>query len=321
MDSDYHPEEDDSEFLSKEQSSLYRGFIGSANWMITLGRYDINYAVNTLARYSMAPRVGHLKAIQRVFGYLRYCPKGQLLIDTHEPDRSQHTVDEHTWTEFYPDAEEILPDNMPEPKGPVATTTCYVDADHAHDTVTRRSVTGILIFVNGMAVRWYSKRQKTVETSSYGSELVAARIAVELILELRFTLRMIGVAIDGPTLMLGDNKSVVLNTTIPSSQLKKKHHACAYHRVRETVAAGIICFAHIPSGTNLADCLTKPLARLIFTTLVKQVLFRQPRFNSTIDADPDEDKRTTTEHAQATAQKLSIKRRPRFRGGTTRAPT
>ena len=101
--------------------------------------------------------------------------------------------------------------------------TVYVDADHAHDQVTRRSTTGILVLLNNTPIRWISKRQKTVESSTYGSELVAAQIATELILELRYTLRMLGVPLDGPALMLGDNMSVVLNTTVPSSVLRKKH--------------------------------------------------------------------------------------------------
>jgi hypothetical protein len=53
------------------------------------------------------------------------------------------------------------------------------------------------------------------------------------------------VALDGPSLMLGDNMSVILNTTVPSSVLKKKHNAIAYHRVREAIAARIMRFSYI----------------------------------------------------------------------------
>jgi hypothetical protein len=67
--------------------------------------------------------------------------------------------------------------------------TVYVDADHAHDLVTTRSITGILVVLNNTPIRWMSKRQKTVETSTYGSELVASRIATEFILEVRYMLR------------------------------------------------------------------------------------------------------------------------------------
>lgn len=123
-------------------------------------------------------------------------------------------------------------------------------------------------------MKWLSKRQKTVETSSYGSELVASRLAVELILEIRYKLRMLGVPVITPTVMKGDNMAVVLNTTVPSSQLKKKHNAIAYHRVREAVAAGVVQFVHIPTGDNFADCLTKPLSIPQFQRTVLPVLFR-----------------------------------------------
>jgi hypothetical protein len=70
---------------------------------------------------------------------------------------------------------------------------------------------------------------------------------------------MLGVPIDGPTPMYGDNMTVVLNTTVPSSQLKNKHNAIAYHRVREAITARMIALSHIPSKDNIADVLTKPL--------------------------------------------------------------
>jgi hypothetical protein len=71
--------------------------------------------------------------------------------------------------------------------------------------------------------------QKTVETSTFGSELVAARIATDIAMEFRYNMRMMGFEVEGPVNMLGDNQSVILNTTIPSSQqLKnKKIQSCA----------------------------------------------------------------------------------------------
>jgi hypothetical protein len=86
--------------------------------------------------------------------------------------------------------------------------------------------------LNNTRIRWIYKSQKTVERSLYGLELVASRVSTELILEVRYMLRSLGVALDGPALMLGDNISVVLNTRVPSSVLKKKRNAIAYHRKR-----------------------------------------------------------------------------------------
>jgi hypothetical protein len=161
-------------------------------------------------------------------------------------------------------------------KGPKVRMTVYVDADHALDLVTRRSITGILMMLNHAPVRWVTKRQKTVETSTYGSELVASRIATELILEVRFMLRSLGVDSDGPTLMLGDNVSVVLNTSVPSSVWKKNHNAIVYNRVREAIAAKVMRFAFVKSEENIRNILTKPLSNERFHHLVKNWLFCVP---------------------------------------------
>ena len=83
--------------------------------------------------------------------------------------------------------------------------------------------------------------------------------------------------LDGPTLMLGDNMSVVLNTSVPSSVLKKKHNAIAYHRVQEAIAAKVMRFAYVKSDENVSDILTKPLSNEKFHHLVKNWLFRVPK--------------------------------------------
>jgi hypothetical protein len=279
----YHPEMDDSPLLNPEWKSKYRTLTGCANWVVILGRFDIAYSLMALSRFNMQPREGHLKAMTRLFGYLKKFPKGRILIDPEYPDHSKFpTPVFDNWQEFYPDAGEEMPptSSIPKPCGKAARITVYKDADHAHDQMTRRSVTGIILFVNNTPIRWLSKRQKTVETSTYGSELVASRMATDLILEYRYALRMLGTPLDGPALLLGDNYSVILNTTVPSSMLKKKHNAVAYHRVREAIAAGIMRFAHIPSEQNFADILTKPLGPTTFHRLAKPLLFRQPKWNA-----------------------------------------
>ncbi len=94
------------------------------------------------------------------------------------------------WKDFYPDAKEQIPPNAPKPRGNSILISCFVDADHAGNQVTRRSHTGIIIFCNKAPIIWFSKRQNTVETSTFGSEFIAARIAVELIESLPYKLRM-----------------------------------------------------------------------------------------------------------------------------------
>ncbi len=137
--------------------------------------------------------------------------------------------------------------------------SCFIDADHAGNKVTRCSHTGVIIFCNKAPIIWFSKHQNTVETSTFGSKFIAAQIAIELVEALRYKLRMFGIPIEGPTNCYIDNDSVVSSSTQPESTLKKRHLAIAYHRVREVVAAGIVRIAYEASSTNIADMLTKIL--------------------------------------------------------------
>jgi hypothetical protein len=72
--------------------------------------------------------------------------------------------------------------------------THYVDANLYHN-VFDREITGVLHFFNGTPIDWYSKKQATVESATYGSEFVAARTCVEQIIDLRHTLQYLGVLV------------------------------------------------------------------------------------------------------------------------------
>ena len=154
---------------------------------------------------------------------------------------------------------EAIPGDMPLPKGNSVLTHCFVDANHAGISITRRSQTGILIFINRAPIIWHSKRQNTVKASTFGSEIVAMKNAIELIKALRYKLRMFGVPIEGPTNIFCDNEAVTRNCSEPTSTLKKKHHSIAYHRNREAVAAGTCRITKEDTKTNLSDLFTKTL--------------------------------------------------------------
>jgi len=269
LDPQYHPEVDNTSLLPALAIPKYQMLVGCANWVVTLGHFDVYYAVSTMARFNAAPREGHLKAMFRIFGYLKHYRKWRTIVDPTPPVRDMSKMEEKNWTDLYPDAEEEIPPNAPEPKGEKVQIMVYKDADGGSDLVTWRSVTGIMVLANSYPVKFYSKRQATVDTSTYGSELVVARIAVDLLVEMRYKLRMLGAPIETPSVMYGDNMSVVLSTTFPLSTLKKKHQALAWHCVCEACAAGIIVFTYVPSAENIADCLTKALSPMVYSQLVK----------------------------------------------------
>ena len=244
MDPNYHAETDNSDFLVGEEISKYRMMVGSLNWLVTLGRYDIHYAVGTLARHMTIPRQGHLHAAKRLFGYLQQNYKFAIEYDIGELDFSMHKIESFDWFPLYGKVQEEMPYGMPKPKGKSVVTSGFFDSSHASCLVTRRSTSCVLLFVNNTPIRWFSKRQNTVETSTYGSEAVAGRIAVDLTVELRYNLRMLGAEVKGTTILFGDNKSMITNASLPHSTLKKRNQANNYHRVREAVAAGIASFVH-----------------------------------------------------------------------------
>ena len=126
-----------------------------------------------------------------------------------------------------------------------------------HDIVTGKSVTGVLHFVNTTPTDWFWKRQATVETATYGSEFVAAKTLTEQIMDLRNTLRYLGVPIMNKACMFGDNKSVVMSSIIPQSILNKRHNILSYHRVREAIATKILEFHWCSSSQNRSAILSK----------------------------------------------------------------
>ena len=156
-----------------------------------------------------------------------------------------------------PNVFEQIPKDAPEPLGKSVTTTTFLDANLLHDLITGRSVTAVLHFFNLTPGDWYSKRQATVENATYGSEFVAAKTATEQIIDIRQTLRYLGVPIKSKAYMFGDNKSVVTSSTVPHSLLSKRHNILSYHRVREAIAAKILVFHWCDSSQNKSDILSK----------------------------------------------------------------
>ena len=81
-----------------------------------------------------------------------------------------------------------------------------------------------------------------METTTYGSEFVAAKTATEQVMDLRDMLRYLRFPIMTKACMFGDNKSVVTSSTIPQSIINKIHNMLSYHRVMEAIAAKILEF-------------------------------------------------------------------------------
>jgi hypothetical protein len=260
--------------LNDHLTSRYLQLMGILRWAIELGRVDIFVEVSQLSQFQALPRQGHLEAAYHIFAYLKHHETSRLAFDPKMPKVNDAAFNtDADWQDFYGDVREELPPKMPTPLGKPVCISCFVDANHAGNVITRRSHTGILIYVQNAPIIWFSKRQNTVESSSFGSEFVALRIAKEMLVALRYKIRMFGVPIDGPCNVFCDNSGVVKNASIPESTLMKKHNAINYHAIREAVAARIIRVGKEDGLTNLADLFTKVLPSDRRKALLEHILY------------------------------------------------
>jgi len=260
-------------------------------WAVTLGCIDIHHNVMCMSRFRAQPRKGHLMVVARIFGCLSNYKTASIKFRTEIPDYSRFMQEQETdfdCSYIYGKVKELVPKGMPEPKGKSVTSTFFVDANLGHAKVTGRSCSGILTMLNLTPIDWFSKLQNTVETATCRSEFCVARQAIDKILAECYKLRALGVLLDGPAYMFGDNKSAVLRSTIPTHGLNKRHNFVVYHQVWECIAATheggpIVIFFHIDGKESPADIQTKTLSGSNIYCHIKPCLHRVDRNTSPQD--------------------------------------
>jgi hypothetical protein len=200
---------DDSLFLGQDETQQFQSLIGAMQWAVSIGRLDIATAVMSLSSFHAMPRRGHLQRAKRIYGYLRKMKEARIRVLTNELDYSDYQDPGYNWSlSVYGDVKEIIPTDIPEPKGKYVTLSHYFDENLYHDMVTGRSVTAILHFLIQTPINWYSKKQATVETATFGSEFIAAGTTINQIVNLRMTLRYLGIP-------LFKKRAMSLETTRP----------------------------------------------------------------------------------------------------------
>jgi hypothetical protein len=182
------PELDVTPELIPIESSYYGSLIGVLRWIVELGRVDICLECSMLLSHLALPREGHLHQVFHIFAHLRKYHNSELVCDPSDPCVDDIGFELQDWTssEFgHLQGNEELPPNMPQPRGLGFTMSAKVDADHAADTVTRRSRTRFLVRLNSSLIYWSSRKQNSVESSSFGSEFIAMKRCCEYLRGLR----------------------------------------------------------------------------------------------------------------------------------------
>ena len=245
--SNYRPEADVTPDLDSMDASYYQFLIGVLRWIVELGRADVAIEVSGLASQMALPRKGHLDAVYQMFAFLKTKHNSQMVFHPTVPEINESCFIKQDWSaSAYGDCKEVIPDNAPEARGLGFIMRDFVDADHA-------------VFLNGAPIHWFSKKQTSVETSSFGSEFIAMKQCCEYVRGLRYKLRMMGIPVEAPTYVFGDNQAVLANITMSHSTLKKKSSSVAYHFVREGVAKDEWRVTYLNTHFNPADLLTKSL--------------------------------------------------------------
>ena len=124
-----------------------------------------------------------------MFSYLKKNHNSEMVFDPTplDFDRSQSERQDWTYSVYCKeDLKEELPPNMPKPHGPGFTMRVYVDSDHAGELATRRSRTGFVVLLNRDPLYWFSKKQGSLETSTFGGEFYAMKVATEYFCGLRY---------------------------------------------------------------------------------------------------------------------------------------
>ena len=113
----YRPELDLTNELDKIDSTYYQSLIDILRWVVELGRLDICLETSMMSSHLALSREGHLEQVLHIFGYLKIHKKMRLLFDPSYPRINENWFKRYDWQDFYRDAKENIPSNMPETRG------------------------------------------------------------------------------------------------------------------------------------------------------------------------------------------------------------
>ena len=214
--------------LKMMQNIPYLNAVGTLQYLATSTHPDISFAVGVLARFNKNPGIKHWKVVKHLFHYF----KGSL---------------DYKLVYGPTDSSQLF--------------TTYTNADHGGNPDNGRSTGGYAILIGGGAVRWSSCLQPIVSLSTTEAEYIAAVEAGKEIMWMRNLLTEFGFKITSLSHLLIDNNSAVTIAKNPEHHGHMKYLDLQFHWLHDNVEAGNITPIHVPTTSQAADILTKPLKR------------------------------------------------------------
>jgi hypothetical protein len=207
----------------------YQSMIGRLMYAAICTRPDIAYTVTALSQYSSNPGPEHWSACKRVLRYLSGTRNYGLVYG------NTHDVGIHS--------------------------TGYSDADYAANPDDRKSISGYAFMLGGATYAWSSKKQTTVATSSTEAEYTALAHATRFAVWSRYLLEEMGHSQESPTVIYEDNQAALALARDPQYHARSKHFDIQNHFIREKIENGIVEPVYCGTEDQIADILTKPLAK------------------------------------------------------------
>ncbi len=225
--------------LDAATAKVYRAVVGSLLYLASCTRPDLAYAVSQLTRHMSSPTKEDMAAAKHA---LRYLAGTSSLAITY---------------------------------GGGGDLVGYADASFASDPQTRKSTGAYVFLFAGACVAWRSKIQSVVALSTTEAEYIALCDASQEATYLRDLAQLLGVRA-GPVTICEDNQPCMHVATNATTTSRTKHIDVKYHYIRECIAAGRVELRGVPTGEQLADGLTKSLAKVLFKAM-RAALFGLPR--------------------------------------------
>ena len=227
------------ELLNDPES--YRRLVGRLIYL-SVSRPDLAYSVHILSQFMQEPRTEHWEAALRVVRYLKGTP-GQGILLSADCD---------------------------------LTLQGWCDSDWAACPLTRRSLTGWLVFLGQSPVSWKTKKQHTVSRSSAEAEY---RSMAALTCELKWLkglLLSLGVHHPKAIKLFCDSQSALHIAKNPVFHERTKHIEVDCHFVRDAINEGLISPSYVSTSSQLADIFTKALGKMQFDNLLSKLGIRDP---------------------------------------------
>lgn len=217
-----------------DTSHPYREAIGALIFLAGATRPDITFATHKLAQFSEKHGDIHWNAVKRIFRYLKNTQQFGI--------RFKKTNDSTT------------------------TVIGYSDANWGGDSAQQcKSTSGYVFYSLGGPISWCSKKQSTVAISSCEAEYLSLSEAVSQGLWISHVLQELGIKSEEKAFVLYcDNNSAIHTALNPMLHGRMKHVNIKMHMIRDYVQQQQVILEYVPSEKNIADILTKPLAKAAF---------------------------------------------------------